>query len=446
MFLQIWTHWRALAAQRGGRTIEFRDQPESFKKLIQAAQDASPGLRIQKQFLITKAHGGMTLATLVELTKYRFVHEGILYQLRFSDGDITKAPTAVVVLDGEVPLGRYIVQQFARSLHEERAHQQSLRDVLWTMSKIFAVIGLKALVAETFERCDVCAAKVKRLARRAPYIIQRYLDSDATDFFDTVSVDLFTVPDDRRVGEIRYLIVLIDHFSRLTLLSTLHNKHAEALATVLKQWFMLLTCPRKVRSDNEPVFKKVSQRVKRLGSAWYFVPPYSPFSNGIVERVMRSVREVVEGHSNWPRHIPALQIRLNSKKLDAGFSPFEVAFGRDYEVTQIALRDDQDLAEPARNDIRAQVRMYREARMPTRPPPTRTEDIKVGDFVVKAYEPRGTARKEYMITRIINSVHVEVMDIVRKKRTVEHLRNLARIPLEFPSEETGGTSVEPNLR
>jgi hypothetical protein len=90
--------------------------------------------------------------------------------------------------------------------------------------------------------------------------------------------------------------------------------------------------PEQIRSDNEPVFRSLSNSSK-YGQKWNLISVYSPFSNGICERIMAEVGSFIQTVSDWPTDLRMLQKNLNSKTLPEGYSPFQIVFGRDFEGT-----------------------------------------------------------------------------------------------------------------
>ncbi|KAF4711780.1 hypothetical protein FOZ62_022128, partial [Perkinsus olseni] len=78
------------------------------------------------------------------------------------------------------------------------------------------------------------------------------------------------------------------------------------------------------------------------------VSRYSPWSNGVCERVMPTVKGFISGWNKsdtrrWSRFIPVAARRLNTKPLPEGKSPFEILFGRPYpEELQTRLPAEED--------------------------------------------------------------------------------------------------------
>jgi hypothetical protein len=439
--VELWQTWRRIPSEA----------PTMLQNLIRASQGQSKALSLQIEFLKTGNTGGLKQHTVSTITKFRFLEDDILCELRFPDGDITLTPTSVWCLDLGTPIGKHIISHYIKVLHEEYGHS-SVRHVSWLMSRIFACHGLKKLISEIINGCQHCQTRVRLLARRAAYKQQRHLDTLATSFLQYTSVDLFTIPLGKRTLGMSYVLVLIDHFSRFTLLSPLKNKTAAVVDAELTKWFDQYTLPERIRSDNEPLFKYMSKRSK-FAPLWRHVAVQSPFSNGICERVMTNVRTFVNTHPNWLKNIRRLQKRLNTKQLPEGYSPVQIVFGRDFGGKKFTADvpenlDAKKLWEKRKaelEEIAIEVRRSREQRLPTREPPRSPEKpFARGDFVVRIYDEK---RTPMVVDEIRSSEHIIVVHPIKMKRTLEHIRNLKQYgtfeeELASDLEPTGGTDVE----
>ncbi len=427
--LRVWSAWRRITASTRGEA--YTDADDSVHRLLVSMQKQSVMITAHFRFLEDKQCSGFPLTDLLAQTQYRFIGNGLLYHLRFLNGDITLDPYGVVVIDASTPLGEHILTHLAKEVHEEYGHA-TIRYCTWRLSKMIYCHGTTKVVTAVVQDCHDCVVRARKHARRAGYLVQRKLDTSAEAFFDVVSIDLYSVPQTRQSDGIVYVIVLIDHFSRFCLVEGLQSKSAKYIQEVLDRWFTVFTTPGLIRSDNSKEFKALS-RLKRYN--WYRIPTYSPFSNGICERVMGSLNTFVS-IKNWSSKIHLLQKLLNAKKIEElGMSPTEIVFGRDHN----------DLAETvsfassrrARDDVRLEVLRLRELREPTRALPSKLE-LQLGDIVVRTYDPQ-ERRNEFLVRDIKNSVNVVVEDLVTRKCYTEHLRNLKVVPI---SAQPGGTDVE----
>ena len=98
------------------------------------------------------------------------------------------------------------------------------------------------------------------------------------------------------VQRVRYLLVLVDTFSRWVETFPITNKRAHTVVQIL---FTEITprfgLPSSLQSDNGPKFtsKVTQQLVQFLQIPWKFHIPYRPQSSGKVERMNRIIKETL---------------------------------------------------------------------------------------------------------------------------------------------------------
>jgi hypothetical protein len=426
--IRIWRAWRQVIADK--RNIRLPANDDTATSLLKSMQQQSVAITAHIRFLVERASSGFPISQLIEQTQYRFVSEGLLYHLRFLNGDITLDPIGVIVLDTSTPLGGYVAEHIAKEVHEEFGHA-TVRYCCWRLSKIFFAPSIRRVVQRVIEGCSTCISRAKRHARRSGYLIQRSLDTSADSFFDVVSIDLFSIPQQYQHTGVLYVIVLVDHFSRFCLLRGLETKTAREIQSVLDDWFSMFTTPSLIRSDNSKEFKALS-RMKRYN--WYRIPAYSPFANGICERAMSDLNKFV-GIKNWQVTLHQLQKKMNAKRIaELDLTPAQIVFGRDHH--EIAENASFTGRTRDREEVRQEVLRIREHREPTRPLPVRLE-LKSGDMVVRTYDPIDS-RTLFVVRSIKNMVLVTIEDPVSHRVFTEHIRNL-KVVLE---EQPGGSDVE----
>jgi hypothetical protein len=90
---------------------------------------------------------------------------------------------------------------------------------------------------------------------------------------------------------------------------------------------------------------------------------------------------LVKTHRLWPTNLSVFQLQLNSGKLEVGYSPLKIVYGREVDGQL------QPVEEPKGENRGAQdVREMRERRSPTRTPPVDSGRFQVGQFVVRVYD------------------------------------------------------------
>ena len=166
------------------------------------------------------------------------------------------------------------------------------------------------------------------------------------------------------------LLVLKCGFSMFCMLIPAIKYNAEVMESALLQWSALLGMPRILITDGGTHFKNVvvSGLMRRMRAQHHVTTAYSPWSNGSIERLNRSIirllrtllAETNTPHDNWLPLIPLAQAALNqmpSARLN-NLTPAQVMLGRDTPrpldtVSQKFLRDESEFVIPTGADIEA---------------------------------------------------------------------------------------------
>lgn len=137
----------------------------------------------------------------------------------------------------------------------------------------------------------------------------------------------------------RYILSLLDIFSRFHWLCPLESKHSIGIKNKLKQIYSVHGLPNRLQSDNGAEFKKNVQKFcKRSKIKMIRCRPYHPQAQGKVERSHRVLRKKIyydmmkkRKHGvNWVKELPEYANCLNNEKREElGWkSPFEIYYGR----------------------------------------------------------------------------------------------------------------------
>lgn len=137
----------------------------------------------------------------------------------------------------------------------------------------------------------------------------------------------------------KYILSLMDVFSRFHWLCPLETKHSQGIKHELKKIYDLNGIPEILQSDNGKEFKGsvksycTKNKIRMVQSR-----PYNPKAQGKVERSHRALRKKMmydlmtqkKSGVNWVKNLPQYMKALNNdKREELGWrSPFEVYFGR----------------------------------------------------------------------------------------------------------------------
>jgi len=159
------------------------------------------------------------------------------------------------------------------------------------------------------------------------------------------------------IGQIRYLIVIVDHFSSFSFLKASVSKSAEDVAQFLKTTCYAYGSPKTILSDQGKEFKNslVRDVCTQFSIHQEFSVPYHPTTLGSVERKNRDIgamlKKLVNGDfSKWESYVESLQYLLNTS-LHSRFdtSPYFIFLSRHpnqtkfYNITVSDITPESDI-------------------------------------------------------------------------------------------------------
>jgi len=218
-------------------------------------------------------------------------------------------------------------------------------------------------VRKFVQACNECQRRKGLVSRQAPLASM----PDVFQPLERVSADLIDMVPSAR-GH-RYVLVIVDHFSRFLQMVPLVDKGAESVADAfVDHYFTLFGPPRAILTDNggefvNNLFKQVCEilKVKTMHTT-----SYHPQANGMVERVNRVVKDslamIIGQHpQDWDKLIPHVRLALNTAiHRSVNQTPLYLLTGRDSYFPAI-LTNYQDLDEDAARMLRVRLREAREA-------------------------------------------------------------------------------------
>jgi len=132
-----------------------------------------------------------------------------------------------------------------------------------------------------------------------------------------------------------YVLVIVDMFTRYTVLIPITTADAASTVAGLKQFFGHFGVPPRIYCDSGSHFKNksVQDMTREYSAAVHYSTPHNPQSNGIVERKMQPLVHMLQTtlypfYGGWEAHLPRVQLMINSTYSRAlGMSPYEALFG-----------------------------------------------------------------------------------------------------------------------
>lgn len=131
-----------------------------------------------------------------------------------------------------------------------------------------------------------------------------------------------------------YLFTVIDRFTRFPAAYPMKTQTTSECVTRLLEWIALFGMPETIVSDRGGQFESElwNAVIEILGIKHNRTTSYHPQSNGMIERVHRSLKDslrcLISDDHAWLPALPVALLRLRSTlKPDIGFSPSQMAFG-----------------------------------------------------------------------------------------------------------------------
>jgi putative transposase len=162
--------------------------------------------------------------------------------------------------------------------------------------------------------CDACSHY--NIAKVGYHPFRSVLPEQPLDHW---SLDLGTFNTTSAAGN-NYMLVMVDHFSRFTILRALPDKNSLTIAKELLNIFCLFSFPKVISHDNggEFIGNIVSQLILLSGIDRRLSLPYTPQGNSVCERFVgiakASIIKMLNGkHDAWDLYLNSVQLAMNVK-------------------------------------------------------------------------------------------------------------------------------------
>ncbi|KAJ9557983.1 hypothetical protein OSB04_012597 [Centaurea solstitialis] len=190
-----------------------------------------------------------------------------------------------------------------RWLWHRRLCHQNFKD----MNKLVSKRLVKGLPETRLSKDTLCPACEKGKMRRSSHPPK--MDTNSKSPFDMIHMDLCGPMSVESLARKKYMLVLVDEFSRLTWLEFLRAKSdaADRIIAFIKRIQIILSRKvKKLRSDNGTEFQnaKLQSFLEDVGISHNFSAVRTPQQNGVVERKNRTLVEAARSmmaHSGVPQ-------------------------------------------------------------------------------------------------------------------------------------------------
>lgn len=232
------------------------------------------------------------------------------------------------------------------------AYHTALKHLGWekTLAKIREVYWFPAMstnVRQFVDNCIICkTSKGPSGAKQA----QMYPNEKKPIPFQTVHTDI-TGRLTKRNDKHEYVIVIIDAYTKFTILTYATDKTAASMLNALKKVVFLFGAPYQIISDQDPAFKaEFEAYCKEFCIYQHFIAPGVSRSNGQVERMMAVVKNgltIIRNYetTEWKKGLDALQLAMNcTKNKTTNVSPLKALTGRSCAVPSelVCLIDEEE--------------------------------------------------------------------------------------------------------
>lgn len=129
----------------------------------------------------------------------------------------------------------------------------------------------------------------------------------------------------------KYLLVIIDDYSRYPIVEIVHSTAARVVLPKLDKAFSQFGVPKILKSDNGPPFNghEFTKFSKLFGFKHRKVTPLWPEANGEAERFMRTLKKFLHASSCWKKDLNAFLMNYRATPhCTTNVSPFSAMFGR----------------------------------------------------------------------------------------------------------------------
>lgn len=224
----------------------------------------------------------------------------------------------LVCVDGKLwlpPQARDLIQRVFLIAHCGTAGHRGVHVMVELIERHFCLDSARARVTRFVSACLLC-----KHVKGGKLIMRDWtVDRTVSKRNECLHVDYLFLGDS--YGETKYVLVMKDELTHYCELVPADSANGETVVAAVLDWHKRFGMPDTWMSDNATHFKNVvlEELARQFGVLHYFVPVYTPWINGTVERVNRDILQVLRvmlleyrlDTRNWMHLLPLIQGNLN---------------------------------------------------------------------------------------------------------------------------------------
>jgi len=271
---------------------------------------------------------GRAVHLLLQQWEQLLLHDGLLYRQFEKDNGNSYLQLVVPKSKQEDVLREAHAGQCGGHLGEDKTREKIQERFYWP--------GYSQSVREWCQTCPYCAAR-----KNPTHKYRGALKNIQSGYpMQVMAMDIMGPFPETKQGSC-YIIVISDYFTRWVEAYGIPNQEARTVATKLvDEIFCRFGIPEQLHSDMGAQFesKLIHEICKLLQINKTHTTPYHPQSDGLVERLNRTIQSmlattITESGGEWEEHLPKVCFAYNtSKQASTGFTPFQLMFGRQARI------------------------------------------------------------------------------------------------------------------
>lgn len=239
---------------------------------------------------------------------------------------------------------------------------------LYRLKEKYYFPNMREIVEQVVRSCELCQ-RHKRVPRSFHGV---YRSLSKVGPWDTLGIDIFGPLPTARSG-VRYVVVVIDQFTKWVELFACKIITTEIIADILVKLISRFGCPRRLLTDRGSQFNSQLLRdlCYRLGVHKVFTSAYRPQADGIAEAFMkvlgRQLAILTNGSpKSWSTYLEQIAFAYRTTPHPStGETPFYLMYGYDAQMPDFHLLDGLDnemFLESSQKEVRERLRILRKTR------------------------------------------------------------------------------------